>query len=178
MFINKLKELVKEKRGLFSEMAIGAPGEYDFLKNVNVKSKIVEFNKKFSEKSKDISLLFKDDIELKNQILVNLNIYKYQNYLFLLNDLDEIMGFIIRDNKIHIPKKILDHYGLPIIISGLFVYPRFKNKGLMKNVFQILINNDIKIITDGVEYENARKLLLSLNGIQNYKMDILSLIHI
>ena len=60
-----------------------------------------------------------------------------------------------------------------IVISGLYIKEEYKNNGIMKYIFQYLINSGFQIVTDGTDYENSRRLILSLNGISNYRLDII-----
>ena len=62
-----------------------------------------------------------------------------------------------------------------ISIKSVKVLDKYKNKGLMKKVYLGLLDLGYSIMGDGVEYESARGLWVSLQGFQNFKTDILDI---
>ena len=171
-----LNEWLEERREYVSEMSLGLPGEYNILEEKETIQIIKLFKDLYYKDRSKLKDFFKEKIILKDKSIVYLHVYIFDMYMFFINDINnDLMGFIRRHKHTTLPDTLRNKYGIPIIISGLFIFPKYKNKGLMKKVFQILLDSNIKIITDGVDYENARRLLLSLNGIENYRIDIIEI---
>lgn len=156
----------------FYEMAVMMPGEFDFTKNGMLDKYIKEYNSKDYIISNGI--IIDKEIILKNNIKLNLLVTRYKDNYFIINKSNnEFIGFIdISPNQI-ISRLIRSKYKNMLVISGLYIKDEYKNKGIMKYIFQYLINSGFQIVTDGTDYENSRKLILSLNGISNYRLDII-----
>ena len=164
LFNKVKKDYIKEEQELL-EMAYMKDGDFNFGHQID-----------------DVKLAFENDKEEFKELIdtFSLNNELYRSFFYA--------GFIITK---HIHKNIIvnvigllhnklkgeskNKYGdSAFIVNTMFTEENFRKKGLSKHVIQNLINLGYPVMGDYLEYQNARKLWVSLNGMKDYKMDIIN----
>ena len=155
------------------EMSLGITGDYNFGKTED----LINFNflTKFRNNSE---VIFDKEVELKRGIKYNIIIETDGNTALIYNkDEVELMGYL-QFHGIDISKfnyKYRNKYSNPLSITAVQTEEKYRNKGLMSFVYQFLIDNGNSIVGDAKEYDNARKLWLSMNKLTKYKLDVIDI---
>ena len=170
-YLNQMK-FENTSTKLLLEMPIGMPGEYNFnLNGENLKLVSNAFRRMKLNKNKRIeSTIFIDSINSDAKIII------FEDIIFLTDvSINSLMGILIFKDKDGIHEKILNHYSPLIKISTAFIFKKYRGFGLMRYLYQFLIDSGICLMSDEIQYESARKMWLSLNDIENYKIDFVNI---
>ena len=156
---------------VLSEMSIAHGGEFDFGDITKI------FNERYFKLFQARKhILFTKEIKLKDNSIYNISVETDGIHILVLNkeDDDSLMAAI--EIRARLLKQNLSKlYHNVISIKSVKVLDKYKNKGLMKKVYLGLLDLGYSIMGDGVEYESARGLWVSLQGFQNFKTDILDI---
>ena len=167
LFIKLLsKNYIKEEQELL-EMAYMKDGDFNFGHQLEIIKNRFR-NLQESQKINSIKHTFKIDDK-------NFNIHFLGEFLITSNELLEIVN-IIGIKHVTFPKYLHSIYnGYILCVNAMETEQKYRKMGIAKSVISFLINEGFFIMGDSIEYENARKLWLSLNKIENYKLDIVSI---
>ena len=156
---------------VLSEMSIAHGDEFDFGDITKI------FNERYFKLFQARKhILFTKEIKLKDNSIYNISVETDGIHILVLNkeDDDSLMAAI--EIRARLLKQNLSKlYPNVISIKSVKVLDKYKNKGLMKKVYLGLLDLGYSIMGDGVEYESARGLWVSLQGFQNFKTDILDI---
>ena len=156
---------------VLSEMSIAHGGEFDFGDITKI------FNERYFKLFQARKhILFTKEIKLKDNSIYNISVETDGIHILVLNKEDDDILMAAIEIRARLLKQNLSKlYHNVISIKSVKVLDKYKNKGLMKKVYLGLLDLGYSIMGDGVEYESARGLCVSLQGFQNFKTDILDI---
>ena len=156
---------------VLSEMSIAHGGEFDFGDITKI------FNERYFKLFQARKhILFTKEIKLKDNSIYNISVETDGIHILVLNKEDDYSLMAAIEIRARLLKQNLSKlYHNVISIKSVKVLDKYKNKGLMKKVYLGLLDLGYSIMGDGVEYESARGLWVSLQGFQNFKTDILDI---
>ena len=156
---------------VLSEMSIAHGGEFDFGDITKI------FNERYFKLFQARKhILFTKEIKLKDNSIYNISVETDGIHILVLNKEDDGILMAAIEIRARLLKQNLSKlYHNVISIKSVKVLDKYKNKGLMKKVYLGLLDLGYSIMGDGVEYESARGLWVSLQGFQNFKTDILDI---
>ena len=155
------------------EMSLGVTGDYNFGKTED----LLNFNF-LNNFRKNSEIICDQEIKLKGNEKYNI-IIETDGGIAIIYDKDsgELMGYM-QFHGVDISNFDYKHkikYSDPISITAVQTEEKYRNKGLMSFVYQFIIDNGNSIIGDAKEYDNARKLWLSMNKLSKYKLDVIDI---
>ena len=155
---------------VLSEMSIAHGGEFDFGDITKI------FNERYFKLFQARKhILFTKEIKLKDNSIYNISVETDGIHILVLNKEDNSLMAAIEIRARLLKQNLSKLYHNVISIKSVKVLDKYKNKGLMKKVYLGLLDLGYSIMGDGVEYESARGLWVSLQGFQNFKTDILDI---
>ena len=155
---------------VLSEMSIAHGGEFDFGDITKI------FNERYFKLFRARKhILFTKEIKLKDNSIYNISVETDGIHILVLNKEDNSLMAAIEIRARLLKQNLSKLYHNVISIKSVKVLDKYKNKGLMKKVYLGLLDLGYSIMGDGVEYESARGLWVSLQGFQNFKTDILDI---
>ena len=155
---------------VLSEMSIAHGGEFDFGDITKI------FNERYFKLFQARKyILFTKEIKLKDNNIYNISVETDGIHILVLNKEDNSLMAAIEIRARLLKQNLSKLYHNVISIKSVKVLDKYKNKGLMKKVYLGLLDLGYSIMGDGVEYESARGLWVSLQGFQNFKTDILDI---
>ena len=162
-----------DKYGSLLEISLGVTGDFDFGNSKQLLTK--RFYMVFNSTKK---LLYSGNVTLKDKQTYHIEIYGNDDTILISNKYNrELMG-IIQYKKLDFSnfKSIYKiRYKDPISIVAVKTEEKYRNKGLMSFVYQFLIDNKHSLVGDVKEYDNARRLWLSMNKLKKYRLDIIDI---
>ena len=155
---------------VLSEMSIAHGDEFDFGDITKI------FNERYFKLFQARKhILFTKEIKLKDNSIYNISVETDGIHILVLNKEDNSLMAAIEIRARLLKQNLSKLYHNVISIKSVKVLDKYKNKGLMKKVYLGLLDLGYSIMGDGVEYESARGLWVSLQGFQNFKTDILDI---
>lgn len=154
---------------LLSEMAIGIPGECNVGKN-----NIIFIKNSYNNYITNNNLIKIGELTPKKNN-EKFDLYIDNDIIYISDKSLNLVGYMILKTKEHIPNKIKSIYNNISTVHNVYLFNKYRGKGIMKALYELILSLGISIMGDSIQYEPARQLWLSMNGVDDYILDIIDI---